>query len=71
MAIISYVSNNLLSIVHNIYLLGLFYYFLGNIKPQLRSVLRCTQLVACVTTTNLEKYGFDKVLQPFIGCSLS
>ena len=45
---------------------GLFYYFLGNINPKLRSVLRCTQLIACVTTKNLEKYGFDMVLKPFI-----
>ena len=47
-------------------LVALFYYFLGNIQPKLRSTLRCTQLLACVTTPNLEKYGFDMVLRPFI-----
>ncbi len=44
----------------------LFYYFLGNINPMLRSVLKCTQLIACVTTEYLEKYGFDMILKPFI-----
>ena len=46
--------------------IGLFYYFLGNIHPKLRSVHRCTQLIACVTTPILEKYGFEMVLKPFI-----
>ena len=45
---------------------GLFYYLLGNIDPKLRSSLKCIQLIACVTTENLEKYGFDMILKPFI-----
>ncbi len=45
---------------------GVFYYLLGNIEPKLRSTLKCIQLIACVTTENLEKYGFDMVLKPFI-----
>lgn len=44
----------------------MFYYFLGNIRPKLRSVLRCTQLIACTNTSNLDKYGFEKILEPFI-----
>lgn len=44
----------------------MFYYFLGNIEPKLRSTLKSIQLIACVTTENLEKYGFDMVLKPFI-----
>ena len=44
----------------------MFYYFLGNIDPKLRSVLKCTQLIACVSVPNLEKYGFENVLKPFI-----
>ena len=46
--------------------IGMFYYFLGNIRPKLRSALRCTQLIACVTTPILNKYGFEMVLKPFI-----
>ena len=51
-----------------IYLLciGLFYYFIANIEPKLRSALRCTQLIACITVPNLEKYGLEMVLKPFI-----
>lgn len=45
---------------------GLFYYTLGNLKPELRSTHRSIQLVACVTTPNLKKYSFQDVLQPFI-----
>lgn len=45
---------------------GLFYYVLGNIEPRLRSSLRCIQLIACVTTANLQKYGFHSVLDRFI-----
>ena len=45
---------------------GMFYYLLGNIAPNLRSTLKGIQLIACVTTENLEKYGFDMVMTPFI-----
>lgn len=45
---------------------GVFYYVIGNIEPKLRSSLRCIQLIACVTAVNLEKYGYDMVLKPFI-----
>lgn len=45
---------------------GLFYYLIGNIEPKLRSSLKCIQLIACVSAENLEKYGFDMILKPFI-----
>ena len=45
---------------------GMFYYLLGNIAPNLRSTLKGIQLIACVTTEKLEKYGFEMVLAPFI-----
>ena len=32
----------------------------------MRSTLKGIQLIACVTTENLEKYGFEMVLAPFI-----
>ena len=32
----------------------IFYYFIGIIEPKLRSVLLCTQLIACVRTKSRE-----------------
>jgi len=49
-----------------LFCIGLFYYTLGNIRPHLRSTLRAIQLIACVTCDNIKKYGFEKILQPFI-----
>ena len=45
---------------------GMFYYILGNIQPHLRSSLKCIQLIACVSVPNLQKYGYDMILKPFI-----
>lgn len=39
---------------------------LGNIQPILRSSLKCIQLIACITTPLLQKYGHLMVLKPFI-----
>ena len=46
--------------------IGMFYYQLGNIKPQLRSILKTIQVIACVTNENLLKYGYEMVLRKFI-----
>ena len=48
------------------YYIGMFYYTLGNLRPELRSTQRSIQLIACVTSQNLQKYGFEAVLEPFI-----
>ena len=45
---------------------GMFYYTLGNFRPQLRSTQQAVQLIACVSCPNLVKYGFTPVLEPFI-----
>ncbi len=45
---------------------GMFYYVVGNMRPELRSTQRATQLIACVTTPILDKYGFRPILEPFI-----
>ena len=45
---------------------AVFYYVLGNITPVLRSSLKCIQLILCITTPLLQKYGYDEVLRPFI-----
>ena len=46
--------------------LGMFYYTLGNLRPELRSTQRSIQLIACVTSPLLVKYGFESILKPFI-----
>ena len=47
-------------------IIGMFYYVLGNLRPELRSTHRAIQLIACVECPDLDKYGFEKVLDPFI-----
>lgn len=49
--------------MHVHHIAGLFYYTLGKLHP---STLRSIQLIAAVTTQNLNEYGFEKVLKPFI-----
>lgn len=44
----------------------MFYYMIGNLPPELRSSQRAIQLVACVTSPLIKKYGFEPILQPFI-----
>ena len=44
----------------------MFYYTLGNLRPELRSTQRSIQLIACITCPLLKKYGFEAVLKPFI-----
>ena len=46
--------------------IGLFYYTKGNLRPELRSTHRAIQLVACVTSPCLKRYGFESILKPFI-----
>ena len=41
----------------------MFYYTLGNLRPELRSTQRS---IACITCPLLKKYGFEAVLKPFI-----
>ena len=45
---------------------GVLYYVLANIRPHLRSSLKCIQLIACATTPMVDKYGWEMFLQPFI-----
>lgn len=39
---------------------------LGNLRPELRSTQRSIQLICCVESKHLEKYGFAAVLEPFV-----
>ena len=49
-----------------LYLPGMFYYTLGNLPPHLRSTQRSTLLLACVSSTNIQEYGFERILERFI-----
>lgn len=57
---------NPLGSYRGVHKLALFYFVLGNLHPKLRSTLKSIQLIAAVTYPNLQQYGFEKVLQPFI-----
>ena len=46
----------------NLFFTGLFYYMLGNLRPELRSTYKTTQLIACVSSNNIKKYGFGPIL---------
>lgn len=46
--------------------LGIFFYSLGNIAPKYRSQLKTVNLAIVATVPVIEKYGLDKVLQPFL-----
>lgn len=47
------------------HLTGLFYYTLTRLEYS--STLRSThKAIQCVTCDNLNKYGFDRILEPFI-----
>ena len=56
------------NIVHNACFsdAGMFYYTLGNLRPELRSTHSAIQLISCVTAPILKKYGFRQILKPFI-----
>ena len=43
-----------------------FYYQLGNISPQYRSLLPSIQLVAIAESAVIAKYGSNKILEPFM-----
>ena len=46
--------------------LGVFYYMIGNIIPELRVTQRAIQLIACVKSDYIKENGFEPVLKPFI-----
>lgn len=57
---------NPLSSKSKIHKLGMFYWSLGNIKPEFRSSLRSINLLAIVKTQYIRKYGLDAFLTPFV-----
>ena len=49
----------------NVYI-GMLYYTLGNLRPELRSTHRAIQLAICVPCPLIDKHGFQPILKPFI-----
>jgi len=49
-----------------VFILGAFYFMLGNLSPRYRSRLSVIQLVPLVKPTFISMYGMDAVLKPFI-----
>lgn len=47
-------------------LAGVFYYQLGNLRPMYRSSLCSIHLVSIAKSSVIQKYGPDKILEPFI-----
>ena len=45
---------------------GLFYYTLGNLPPRVCSKLNSIQLVTICNSKDVDTYGIDKILEPFI-----
>lgn len=45
---------------------GIFYFTLGNIHPKYRSQFSLIHLVAVAKQKNLNLYGMDAVIRPFI-----
>jgi hypothetical protein len=51
---------------HVLCIIGMFYYTLGNLRPELRSTHRAVQLIACVTSSHVKEYGLEPILRPFV-----
>ena len=49
-----------------VYVLGAFYFTLGNISPKYRSKLKSIQLLALVKSTLIKKYGMNTILKPVV-----
>lgn len=49
-----------------LYISGAFYFTLGNLSPQYRSVINIIQLVALCRVPLINKYGMNRILQPFM-----
>ena len=45
---------------------GVFYYRLGNLTPKFMSSLSSIHLVCIVKAAIIQKYGLDKILEPFM-----
>ena len=46
--------------------LGCLFFFLANVRPQFRSTYKAIHLLAVARSQDIEKYGIDKFLTPFV-----
>ena len=46
--------------------LGIVFFTLGNIHPKYRSTMEAINLAMCARYQPIEKYGMNKILEPFI-----
>ena len=46
--------------------LGCLFFFLGNVRPHLRSTYKAIHLVAVAKSENIDKCGIDRFLAPFV-----
>lgn len=44
----------------------MFYFTIGNIAPRHRSTVQHIYLLSIAYTLDIEKYGIDKILKPFM-----
>ena len=56
----------LIKILNCYYIVGLFYFSLGNVSPEYRSRLSSIYLVAIVKHKYISAYGIQAVLSPFL-----
>ena len=62
-----YTSNGVYAINFvDVCFIGAFYFNLGNLCPQYRSVINMIQLVALCPVPYINTYGMNKILQPFM-----
>lgn len=54
------------SLVLTGYLLGAFYYMLGNLRPQLRSRINTIQLLLLAKYDSVAEFGIDRMLEPIV-----
>ena len=66
--VMCYWEKNIVCIMYVLssFLLGAFYYMLGNIGPRLRSRVSRIQLLALAKYTTVVEFGIDKILQPVV-----
>lgn len=65
---ISWVSptNTKITVRYKTYILGIFYFTLGNLHPNARSKLSSINLLAIVKEKLVKKYGMDTILKPVV-----
>ena len=48
------------------YIIGAFYYAIGNLSPRLRSKVKHIQLLLLAKYSSVQEFGIDRLLQPIV-----